>query len=153
MRIWERVEGPSHRFVAYALIGLAYGQEHLGRYRAAVANLAFAAAGREPGVLMVVLFSIAGAVGSMYLQRYFIIVGTGFGGAWTIVVGALALAGDRVARAAASVGTVWVVYPLDPAPGRGWVPIAWIVLGLAGVAVQLGWTAGEKGRVARGKKK
>jgi hypothetical protein len=132
-------------FVGVALVGAGLG--------AAVANLAFAAADREPGVLMVVLFSIAGAVGSMYLQRYFIIVGTGFGGAWTIVVGALALAGDRVARAAASAGTVWVVYPLDPAPGRGWVPIAWIVVGLAGVAVQLGWTAGEKGRVARGKKK
>jgi hypothetical protein len=132
-------------FVGVALVGAGLG--------AAVANLAFAAAGREPGVLMVVLFSIAGAVGSMYLQRYFIIVGTGFGGAWTIVVGALALAGDRVARAAASAGTVWVVYPLDPAPGRGWVPAAWIVLGLAGVAVQLGWTAGEKGRVARRKKK
>jgi hypothetical protein len=132
-------------FVGVALVGAGLG--------AAAANLIFAASSREPSVLMVVLFSIAGAVGSMYLQRYFIIVGTGFGGAWTIVVGALALAGDRGASAAAAAGHVWVVYPLDPAPGRGWVPVAWIVLGLAGVAAQLGWTGGEKGRVARGKKK
>ena len=32
---------------------------------------------------------------------------------------------------------VWVVYPLDPAPGRRWVPIVWIALGLAGLVVQL----------------
>jgi hypothetical protein len=88
----------------------------------------------------------------MYLQRYFIIVGTGFGGAWTLIVGAMALAGDRTALAAAA-GDVWVVYPLDPAPGREWVPMAWIVFGLIGTGVQLGWTGGEKGRVGRRRKK
>jgi hypothetical protein len=35
------------------------------------------------------------------------------------------------------VNDVWVVYPLDPAPGRSWLPIAWLVLGLAGLVVQL----------------
>ena len=41
----------------------------------------------------------------MLLQRYVIIVGTAFGGAWTMLVGGLALAGDRAAAAAASATT------------------------------------------------
>ena len=36
---------------------------------------------------------------------------------------------------------------------RGPVPIAWAILGLVGIAVQLGWTGGEKGRVGRKKAK
>jgi hypothetical protein len=131
-------------FVGVALVGAGLG--------AAAANLLFTAQGREPTVLMVVLFSIAGAVGSMYLQRYFIIVGTAFGGAWTLVVGALAMAGDRAAMAAASAGKIWVLYPLNPAPGRTWVSVVWIVLGVIGLGVQLGWTAGNSGRVGRRKR-
>jgi hypothetical protein len=132
-------------FVGVALVGAGLG--------AVIANLVFSASDRDPHFLVVVLCSVAGAVGSMYLQRYFIIVGTGFGGAWTLIVGAMALVGDRTALAAAAAGDVWVAYPLDPAPGRQWVPIAWIVLGLVGTGVQLGWTGGEKGRVGRRTKK
>jgi len=67
--------------------------------------------------LVVVFFSVAGAAAAMYLQRYFIIVGTAFGGAWTMIVGAMALIGDRAAMTAAASGDVWVAYPLNPAPG------------------------------------
>jgi len=133
-------------FLGVALVGAGLG--------AVTAHLVLAAAqGHEPGVLMVIVFSIAGAVAATYLQRYFIIVGTGFGGAWTLLVGALALFGNRTALAAAAAKDVWVLYPLDPAPGRRWVTVAWIVLGIAGVATQLGWTGGERGRVIRRKKK
>ena len=126
-------------FVGVALIGAALG--------AAVAHLAFSASDRDPHFLLVVFLAIAGAAASMYLQRYFIIVGTAFGGAWTLVVGAMALVGDRVAMAAAR--DVWVVYPLDPAPGQRWVPIAWLVVSAIGAWVQLGYTGGERGRVGR----
>jgi hypothetical protein len=132
-------------FVGVALVGAGLG--------AVVANLFFSASHRDPHFLVVVLCAIAGAAGAMYLQRYFIIVGTAFGGAWTLIVGTMALIGDRRAVAAAASGDVWVLYPLDPAPGRRWVPIVWIVLALIGTAVQLGWTGGEKGRVVRRKKK
>ncbi len=132
-------------FVGVALVGAGLG--------ALVANLAFSASGREPHFLVIAFCAIVGAVGSMYLQRYFIIVGTAFGGAWTMIVGAMALVGDRAALAAVAAGDVWVAYPLDPAPGRQWVPIAWIVLSLIGTGVQLGWTGGEKGRVGRRKQK
>ena len=132
-------------FVGVSLIGAGLG--------AFVANLAFAAGDRDPHFLVVVFLSIAGAALAMYLQRYFIIVGTSFGGAWTLIVGTAALIGDRTALAAAAANDVWVAYPLNPAPGRGWVKVAWIVLGLVGTTVQLGWTGGERGRVVRRKKK
>jgi hypothetical protein len=132
-------------FVGVALIGAALG--------AFVANMAFAAGDRDPHFLVVVFLAIAGAAASMYLQRYFIIVGTGFGGAWTMIVGALAVMGDRIAQAAAAAQNVWIMYPMDPAPGQRWLPYAWLALGAIGTGVQLGITGGEKGRVVRRKKK
>ena len=132
-------------FVGVALIGAGLG--------AMAANLMFAATAQDPHYLVLVLMTLLGAAAAMYLQRYFIIVGTAFGGAWTLIVGAAALFGDRTALAAAAVNDVWVAYPLNPAPGRGWVKLAWIVLGLIGATVQSGWTGGERGRVVRRKKK
>jgi hypothetical protein len=132
-------------FVGVARVGAGLG--------AVAANLMFAATGQDPHFLVLVLMTLLGAAAAMYLQRYFIIVGTAFGGAWTLIVGAMALFGDRAALAAAAANDVWVAYPLNPAPGRGWVPVAWIVLGLVGTTVQLGWTGGERGRVVRRKKK
>jgi uncharacterized protein DUF4203 len=132
-------------FLGVALAGAAIG--------AALANVMFSIGNRDPRALVIILCSIAGAIASMYLQRYFIIVFTAFGGAWTMIVGAMALVGDRTALKAASSGDVWVAYPLNPAPGQRWVPIVWIVLSLIGAAVQVGITGGEKGRVVKRKKK
>jgi len=132
-------------FLGVALAGAAIG--------AAVANVMFSIGNRDPRALIVILFSITGAIAAMYLQRYFIIVFTAFGGAWTMIVGAMALVGDRTALKAAASGDVWVAYPLNPAPGQRWVPIVWIVLSLIGAAVQVGITGGEKGRVVKRKKK
>jgi hypothetical protein len=131
-------------FVGVALVGAALG--------AAVAHLAFMAGGGDPTVLTVVLCSIAGAVLSVYLQRYVLIVGTAFGGAWSIIVGALAFAGNSAAVGAARAGQLWVIFPLDPEPNRGWVPVVWAAVGIAGLVVQLGWTGGEGGRVGRRRK-
>jgi hypothetical protein len=130
--------------VGVALVGAALG--------VTVLHLVFVGLGREPTVLMVVLFAIVGAVGATYLERYFVIVGTAFGGAWTLIVGAMAFA-DHGKGLAAAARDVWVLYPLDPAPGRAWVPAAWIALGVCGLAVQLGWTGGGRGRVGRRQKK
>jgi hypothetical protein len=132
-------------FVGVALIGAGLG--------ATAANLFFATSDRDPHFLAIVFMSIAGATAAMYLQRYFIIVGTGFGGAWTMIVGAMALVGDRAALEAAASGNVWVAYPMNPAPGQRWVPLAWLALGAIGTGVQLGITGGEKGRVGRRRKK
>lgn len=128
-------------FVGVALVGAGLG--------AFVANLAFAAGDRDPHYLAVIFLAIAGATAATYLQRYFVIVGTGFGGAWTMIVGTMAVIGNRAALAAAVAGDVWVAYPMNPAPGQQWVPIAWMALGAIGTGVQLGITGGEKGRVVR----
>jgi len=132
-------------YIGVALVGAAFG--------AVAANLAFSLMlHREPPVAAVVLFAVAGAVASTYLQRYFVIVGSGIVGALMMIHGAIGVAGKEFGVSPASSG-VWVVVPFDPAPGQSWVPIAWGVLALAGIAVQLGWTGGEKGRVGRGKPK
>jgi hypothetical protein len=132
-------------FLGVALIGAGLG--------AVAANLFFAAGDRDPHFLVVVFLAVTGAAAAMYLQRYFIIVGTGFGGAWTMIVGAMALIGDRTALAAAAAGNVWVAYPMNPAPGQRWLPIAWLALGAIGTGVQLGITGGEKGRIGRRRRK
>jgi hypothetical protein len=130
-------------YVGVALVGAGLG--------ALVANLAFQASGDPPPFLIVLLATIVGTVASMFLQKYFIVVGTAFGGAWTFILGALALAGDGAARAAAAGGNVWVIYPLNPAPGQRWLPYAWVILGIVGAATQLGWTGGGA-RIRRKKK-
>ena len=124
-------------FIGIALVGAGLG--------ALVAHVVWPQAGTgDPPVMLVIALAIAGAIGAMFLQRYVIIVATAFAGAWTIIVGALAMTGDRGAAHAASSGAVWVLYPMAPAPGKGWVPIAWIALGLIGTAVQLGITGTKR---------
>ncbi len=125
-------------FVGVALIGAGFG--------AAAANLIWAGLGSEPQLVMVIVLSILGAVVALWLQRYVIIVATAFGGAWTTIVGVLAMMGDRVAVNAAAKSDVWLVYPMNPAPGQRWVIFVWLALGLAGVIGQLTFTADKKRR-------
>ncbi len=128
-------------FVGVALIGAGVG--------AFVANVIGAALGREPHVFVVIALAILGALGALALQRYVIIVGTSFGGAWTTIVGALALRGNRVAAEAAARNDVWLAYPINPAPGERWIIFAWLALGIIGLLVQVGITA----RDSKGKRK
>jgi hypothetical protein len=95
----------------------------------------------DPSALAVIGASVAGAIVAMLLQRYVIVVATAFGGAWTIIVGGLAAAAGRLAPQFASDADVWILYPLNPAPGLTWLPYAWAALGLVGTIVQLGVTA------------
>jgi uncharacterized protein DUF4203 len=122
-------------------IGIALAGAGLG---ALVAHVGWTAvrAGDPPPPLVIVL-AVLGAIGAMLLQRYVIVVSTAFAGAWTMLVGALAIAADRGDRAS-RVGDVWILYPTSPAPGQTWVPLAWIALGLIGTAVQLGITGKKR---------
>jgi hypothetical protein len=125
-------------FVGVALLGAGIG--------AFLANAIWASLGREPHVFIVILFAVSGALGALALQRYVIIGSTAFGGSWTAIVGAATLMGRRVAADAHTLANsdVWLAYPLDPAPGERWVLIGWLVLGFAGVIVQLTVTAKNK---------
>jgi len=142
------VVGAGLLFAAY-FVGVALAGAGLG---VLAAHLVSSATGHDPAFLVIVLCAVAGSIASMYLQRYFIIVGTAFSGSWLLIHGVMASLGNRAALAAAT-KDIWVFYPLSPAPGQGWVPYAWIILGLIGVATQLGWTGGEKGRVVRRRSK
>ena len=122
-------------FVGVALIGAGIG--------AGAAMAIWAALGREPGILPVLILSILGALAALALQEYVIIVSTAFGGAQTAIVGGAALFGNRVAAEAAA-RSVYRVYPLDPLPATKWDLVAWLVLGTLGVIAQMGVTA--KGR-------
>jgi Domain of unknown function (DUF4203) len=132
-------------FVGVALVGAGIG--------ALAANLIWTQIEGDPHPFVVILFSVAGALLATWLQRYVIILATAFGGAWTIIVGALALMGDKAALNAAAAGDVWVAYPMNPAPGQPWVPYTWVVVGLLGTLVQMFVTGGQSGRVVKPNKK
>ena len=123
-------------FIGIALVGAGLG--------ALVAHVGWSSVrSGDPPALVVILLSILGSMGAMLLQRYVIIVATAFGGAWTMIVGGFAATTGRAAARASS-ADVWFLYPMTPAPGRAWVPIAWVGLGLIGTAVQLGVTGRKK---------
>jgi hypothetical protein len=132
-------------FVGVALVGAALG--------ALVANLIWTQIEGDPHPFVVVLASVAGALLATWLQRYVIILGTAFGGAWTILLGTLAMMGDNTALNAAAAGDIWVAYPMNPAPGQTWVPWGWIVLSLVGTVVQMFVTGGQSGRVVKPNRK
>ncbi len=132
-------------FIGVALVGAGLG--------AAAVTLIWTQLPGDPHPYVVILASVAGAWLATWLQRYVTIVGTAFGGAWAMLVGALALTGDKAKLAAAAAGDVWVPYPMQPAPGQAWVPWAWLALGLLGVFLQLKVTGGSGGRVVKSGKK
>jgi hypothetical protein len=95
----------------------------------------------DPPAWAVIVVAVAGAIGAVFVQRYVIVAGTAFAGAWTILLAATsAVAAQGITRGESDT-EVWILYPTT-VPAR-WVPIAWIGLGLAGTAVQLS-TAGKK---------
>jgi hypothetical protein len=123
-------------------IGIAIAGAGLG---VLVAHMAWPQVGSgDPPVALVIVLAMLGAIGAMFLQRYMIIVSTAFGGAWSIIVGGLALSAAPVAERATGSGDVWILYPMTRPPGQGWVPIAWIALGVVGTAVQLGVTGKKR---------
>ncbi|HYE89156.1 MAG TPA: DUF4203 domain-containing protein [Vicinamibacterales bacterium] len=130
-------------FVGVALVGAGIG--------ALLVNVIWTQVEGDPHPAVVILFSVAGAVVATWLQRYVIIIGTAFAGAWTMLVGGLALMGDGGPLKAAADGNPWVVYPLNPAPDMTWLPWAWFALGAFGTLVQLRWTGGDRGRVGNAK--
>jgi hypothetical protein len=123
-------------FVGIALVGAGVG--------ALIAHVGWPFIGSgDPPVLAVIVLAILGAIAAMFVQRHVIIVTTAFVGAWTLIVGILAAAGDRGALAAKSAGNVWILYPTT-APGYGWMLFAWIGLGVAGTIVQLAFTGTKR---------
>ncbi len=125
------------------LVGIALVGAGLG---VLIVHMAWAQVGQaEPPTVAVIVASIAGAASSLMLQRYVIIAGTAFGGAWTMIVGAANLFAERQGAQGASDTSVWILYPTST-PGFRWAPLAWLVLGALGTAVQLRLTGRKKNK-------
>jgi hypothetical protein len=112
-------------FVGVALVGAALG--------AIIIHLIWAQLGREPHPFVVIGGTVAGALGALALQKYVIIVATAFAGAWTALVGTLAIGTGH----SGTTPDGWVIYPLRPPQGYEWMWIAWLALGGIGLVVQL----------------
>lgn len=92
----------------------------------------------DPHALLVILFAIIGAFAALLVQRYVLIIGTAFGGAWTSLVGGLALTGQEDAVMAVSNLGAWFSYPLDIVAARHEALLGvWLVIGLLGFVIQL----------------
>jgi hypothetical protein len=109
-------------------------------------HLVWSQLGSDPHPVVVIVCAVLGALGALALQRYVIIVGSAFGGAWTAIVGGLSMRSD----ASKSVEEVWLAYPASLESSRALIIAAWVALGIVGVIVQFKWTA--KGKKGGGKK-
>lgn len=125
-------------FVGVSLVGAGLG--------VLAAHVAWMEIGRgDPPAIAIIAVAIAGAVGAMFVQKYVIVMGTAFGGAWTIVlalVNGFPAAKEALARGSSD-ADVWIFYPTSSS-GLRWAPIIWLGLGVLGTAIQLSTAAGKK---------
>jgi hypothetical protein len=127
-------------FVGVGLIGA--GLASLGLH------LAWRVVGGDPPVALLVIVAVLGALGALSVSRHVVIIGTALAGSWTLLVGGLALAGDRFGMLSVTAENIWVVYANGPWPGYWQVTAAWIGLALCGAVVQT-VTTGKTGKKKR----
>ena len=126
------VAGSVLAVMAY-LAGVAVLGAGLG---AVVLNVAWSYRGGEPNVWVVLVACLGGALLTLAVRQYVLIIATSFGGAWTALVGGLALAGNSAAVAAAT-GNVQQLPPVaDPRTHLGFV-LGWCGLGVLAALVQM----------------
>ncbi len=94
----------------------------------------------DPPVWLLVAACAGGALATLMVRREVIIVGTSFLGAWTALVGGLALAGSGAA-AAATTGDVTGLFPIAPLAGHVGFALGWAALAVLAAAVQFLATA------------
>ena len=125
-------------FIGVALVGAACA--------ALAVHAVSAQLGTEPAAVVVIGATIAGALAALWLQRYVIVVGTAFGGAWLLVMGALGLWHRDAVTGLGSAASGWQAYPLRPAPGETWVLVVWLLLAVAGLVAQFRLSAPRMAR-------
>jgi hypothetical protein len=136
-----------------AIVAYFLGVGLIGAGLAALAlNLVWRVVGGGPPTLVLVIVCVVGAMLALSAARYVVIFGTAIAGAWTLIVGVMALMGNPAAARAASAGDVWIFYPLDPMPNRWWHTLLWFALSLSGVLVQLATSKPKKVKAAATKK-
>jgi hypothetical protein len=121
-------------FVGVGLVGAGLAVLGLHAIWAAFASV------EEPPTVVTVVVAVLGALVALSIVRYVAIFGTAIAGAWTFLIGGLALMGDPRALAAASSSEAWIFYPVQPGRSDWWVWAVWVGLSLAGAIVQLSTT-------------
>lgn len=124
-------------FVGVGLIGA--GLASLGLH------VAWTMVGGDPPTVLLVIVAVLGALGALSVSRHVVIIGTALAGAWTLLVGGLALTGDRWGMLSVTPDNIWVVYTQGPWPSHWQVTAAWIGLALVGAIVQT-MTTGTTGK-------
>ncbi len=120
-------------FIGVGLIGA--GLASLGLH------LVWRAIGGDPPTALLVIMAVLGALGALSVARHVVIIGTALAGSWTLIVGGLALLGDRVNGLSVTPDNIWVVYAAGPLPGNRWVTAGWVALAIAGAVVQTAVTS------------
>jgi hypothetical protein len=121
-------------FLGVALVGAGLG--------ALAANVAWRAmGGGEPPTVVLVLVCVLGALVALSVVRYVVIIGTAIAGAWTLVIGSLAIFGHPAAARAVTTDDIWVLYPMNPLPDYWWVTTLWFGLTVVGAITQLATTS------------
>ena len=126
------VAGSMLAVMAY-LAGVAVLGAGLG---AVVLNVAWSYRGGEPNVWVVLVACLIGALLTLAVRRYVLIIATSFGGAWTALVGGLALAGNSPAVAAVT-GNVEQLPPVADARTHLGFVLGWCGLGALAALVQM----------------
>lgn len=119
-----------------AIVAYLAGVALLGAAAGALAiNAVWTSDTSEPGLWVMLGVCLAGALAALVVRRYVIIIGTSLTGAWTALVGGLALAGNSSA-AAVTAGDVRQMYPLAPVDNQPEFAVAWFVLATVALVVQ-----------------
>jgi hypothetical protein len=131
-------------FVGVGLIGAALAS--------LAVHLVWRVIGGDPPTVLLVIMAVLGALGALSVARYVAVIGTALAGSWTMIVGGLALSGRQFNSLPVTSDNIWVVYGAGPLPGNWVVTGGWVLLALAGAAVQLTTTSkmGKRKSAARG---
>ena len=89
----------------------------------------------DPPVWLLLVSGAVGALVTLLVRREVTIVATSFLGAWTALVGGLAVAGDREAVAAMT-GDLTLIFPVAPLAGQVGFALGWVALATLAAAVQ-----------------
>lgn len=108
-------------------------------------HVAWRVIGGDPPTAVIVIAAVLGALGALSVSRHVVIIGTALAGSWTLIVGALALAGPRFNVLSVTPENIWVVYASGPWPSNWWVTGSWIGLAIIGAVVQT-TTTGKTGK-------
>jgi hypothetical protein len=116
----------------------------VGLVGAALASLAvhlvWRVVGSDPPTVLLVIMAVLGAMGALSVARYVVVIGTALAGSWTLMVGGLALAGDRISALSVTPENIWEVLAAGPLPSSWWVTGLWVALAISGAVAQMATT-------------